>query len=67
MEQQVAIFHPIRIIRRVQQAYTWKLFFINFQYTSLMIKLGGDGALMNAADTSLQEAATNHTTDLFIY
>lgn len=65
MEQQVAICHPIWIICGVQQEYTWKLFFHKFPIPFFNDK--DSGMLMNVEDTSLQEAAANHFSDLFIY
>lgn len=66
MEQQVAICHPIRIIQEFNKHTPENCFFHKLPMPFFNDEDRG-GILMNAADTSLQEAAANNVSDLFIY
>lgn len=64
MKQQVAVFYPIRIIQRVQQASTW----ITLSHKLPICFFNDvDWSLMNVANATLQDAPANHVSYLFIY
>lgn len=65
MKQQVVVFCPIKIIQRVQQAPTWKT--VSHKRPIWLYNDVDWGSLMNVANATLQDAAANQGSYLFIY